>query len=65
MKKILTALVASAFALTIYAAPSSACPGHDKDKSVTTKKEKKENDKAAEKKKEKKKEKKPAKEKVS
>lgn len=72
MKKILLSLAATAFALSLYAAPASACPGHDK--TTVTKTEKKEDDKATtsttdktKKKDQKKKEeaKKPAKEKVS
>jgi len=40
LKKLLTAAAASAFALTLYAAPAAACPGHDKAK-VTKKQDKK------------------------
>jgi hypothetical protein len=38
MKKILLSFAATAFALSLYAAPASACPGHDK--TTVTKKEK-------------------------
>ena len=62
MKKLLSALIAGAFAVTLYAAPAAACPNMDK--TVTTQKEKqKDTKKKADKKKDKKKdkEKKPAK----
>ena len=57
MKKILTALMASAFALTIYAPSAMACGGSDKKVAKEEKKQdtKKENKKTAEKKKSKKK----------
>ncbi len=42
MKKILAALAASAFALTLYAGHATACPGHSK---ATAEKTKKESDK--------------------
>ena len=42
LKKLLTAAAASAFSLTLYVAPASACPGADN--SVVTKKQKKDQD---------------------
>lgn len=63
MKKLIATLATAAFALTLYAAPAAACPGKDKDKTVTTQKDKSKDVKKADtKKKEKKKdEKKPEK----
>jgi hypothetical protein len=45
MKKTLAALLASAFALTLYAADASACPGHDK--ATVSQKDKKKNEETA------------------